>query len=45
MRIDRFVASFFPEQCTAVVDVLGNMEAFSLYSSAVELPWPEGFNY
>ncbi|KAG0637361.1 hypothetical protein HOY80DRAFT_973446 [Tuber brumale] len=44
-RIDSFVNRFFPEQCTAVVDVLGNMEDLGLYSSTVGLPWQTGFKY
>ncbi|CUS08413.1 unnamed protein product [Tuber aestivum] len=44
-RIDSFVENFFPEQCTTVVDVLGNMENPELYASAVRLQWREGFNY
>ncbi|KAG0125042.1 hypothetical protein HOY82DRAFT_617221 [Tuber indicum] len=44
-RIDHFVESFFPEQCTAVVDILGNVENLRLYSSAVGLPWWKEFNY
>ncbi|RPB03264.1 Metallo-dependent hydrolase [Choiromyces venosus 120613-1] len=44
-RIDSFVEHFFPEQCTAVVDVLGNMEDLALYSAAAGLAWREGFKY